>query len=139
MTLRAEAIPFYPKNEQKIFKLRKDAPEFTPKFNKINYFHTIIDGKREGFSIGFSDDGIKVYEGEYRNDMRNGTCKWYYPTGNISMVAYYQNDKKTGLCISYYKNGNLKSVGNYVENVKKNVWFYWNEYGVLSLIDKIKN
>jgi antitoxin component YwqK of YwqJK toxin-antitoxin module len=136
MQLRADALPFYPKTEKKTSRLRPEAPEFNSKVDRINYSHTIINGMREGFSIGFSDDGIKVFEGEYKNDKRHGPCRWYFPNGKINMVAYYQNDKKNGLCVTYYKNEKLKSVGIYKDNEKTSIWFYWDEHGVLISTNK---
>ena len=133
MQLRAEALPFYPKTQK---KLRYNAPEFKSKIDKINYSHTIINDMREGFSIGFSDDGIKVYEGEYKNDKRHGPCRWYFPNGKLNMVAYYIDDKKNGLCITYYKNEKLKCVGHYKDNNKISIWFYWDEHGVLTSTEK---
>ena len=45
------------------------------------------DGKREGFGRTVNNNGITLYEGEYKNDLREGFGVHHYRSGAVSYIA----------------------------------------------------
>lgn len=61
-------------------------------------------------------DGSIWTEAEYKNNMKNGILKVYYPSGQLAMHKFYINDKTEGFIIEYYKNGLVKSITPHQKN-----------------------
>ena len=72
---------------------------------RFKYVGGWANGKREGHGVCYFD-GIKVFEGEYKNNWRHGKgCVFYYKDGSKSFVGEYVNDKRHGKGIEYAKDG----------------------------------
>jgi len=54
------------------------------------------------------------FEGEYKNEEKNGEGKEYYCNGNAKFEGVYINDERHGIGKEYYCNGNV----NLKENMK---------------------
>lgn len=63
------------------------------------------DGKRDGVSTWYSEEGEKLKEFTYVNDELHGLANFYDSTGLI-VEGQYKRDKKDGLW-KYYKNGEI--------------------------------
>ena len=66
---------------------------------KINCETEIFDNKRNGFSIGFFENGKKQFEGYYRNDLKFGLWKFYFQNGKLQSETTYKDG---------YLDGNFK-------------------------------
>ena len=72
---------------------------------RVKYVGGWANGKREGHGICYMD-GIKVFEGEYKNNWRHGKgCEFYHKDSSKSFVGEYVNDKRHGKGIEYAKDG----------------------------------
>ena len=58
---------------------------------------------REGKGVFYSNNG-NIYEGEFKNDLQEGKGIWYYNDGGRN-EGDLKNGKKEGKGIYYYKNG----------------------------------
>lgn len=77
-----------------------------------------INKKREGHWKEYSQHGILLREGDYRNGLKTGRWKLYYETGELAIEETYFEGKKDGPFHSYYQSGRPISEGQY-ENGKR--------------------
>lgn len=63
-----------------------------------------------------------VISSNYVDNILNGSCKKYYPNGNIFEESNYINGKKSGLFIIYNDYGEVETLGNYVNGNKEGKW-----------------
>jgi antitoxin component YwqK of YwqJK toxin-antitoxin module len=85
--------------------------------------------------------GAKVEEGFYKDDLRDGVWKKYYPSGKLRSEITYVLGKPHGYYVTFYSNGGIEEQGNwideknvgefkrYYENGKVHQHFYFNEQG----------
>lgn len=69
---------------------------------KSNY----VNGKQNGVSQIFSENGLLIKDFLYKNDMLHGMSKYYNAVGQLLAEGAYRNDKKYGIW-KYYENGVL--------------------------------
>ena len=95
--------------------------------------------------VNYWENGHKVSEVQYFNEKRDGSCKYWYKTGQLMSSGLYKNGKMYGPFISYYENGQIQSQGNYNYNEsdiysrKDGVWKYYYENGKIESESIIKN
>ena len=97
------------------------------KYYNGKYEGEFKDNKREGKGKFYFNDG-DIYEGDYKNDMREGKGITYYKGLNDGdrYEGEYKNDKKEGQGTYYYSNGD-KFEGKWKNNiVEKRGIFYWS-------------
>lgn len=63
----------------------------------------------------------------YKNDLRNGLHKTYYPDGTIEREINFENDSVQGKNFSYYEDGKLKYEHNYRSTRSGNHFIGWNK------------
>ena len=83
-------------------------------------------GKKEGVYQLFSDEGIKLCEGYYEDNLKNGLWKDFRSRdGELSTSQVYKDDERHGLFQRYNLANKLSQQGNFVNNEKDGLW---NEY-----------
>lgn len=108
--------------------------------NKIKLYEgEILDGKRNGYGVGFRENGTIEYEGNWKDDhwhgfgivyneqgfkvfegnfvrgLKHGRGKEYYDTGELFCEAEYIDNIKIGKIREYYKEGPLQFEGELVK------------------------
>ncbi|MFA6922817.1 MAG: toxin-antitoxin system YwqK family antitoxin [Bacteroidales bacterium] len=122
-------------------------------------------GRKQGTWQFYSFDGTLIYQVEYVNDKRHGLatryhagtggvmeevnyfdglkdgeCKKYYATGQVSAEGSYKAGRKEGPWITYYSvNGEKKSEGNYVKGKMDGEWKFYNSKAILIASGTYKN
>ena len=66
------------------------------------------NGKLNGSSILYHENGQKKEESTFIDDKKNGYSKWWYENGNILREGKYKDDNQTGRWIIYNKDGSIK-------------------------------
>ncbi len=94
-------------------------------------------------TVSYSENGRKIAEGNYRNEkkdstwkyysdydgamlseenyssgLKNGTSETFYPNGSIAEVVNYRQGKKEGEWIQYFEDGKMKFKGEYADDEK---------------------
>lgn len=82
-----------------------------------------LDGKLEGPSISWHENGRKSRECTYRNGKAEGLSISWYENGNKSSECSYHNGKREGKSISWTEDG-VKWLECYYKNDLKNGWGY---------------
>ncbi len=101
-------------------------------------------GKLNGISSTYySADGRVKEEISYKNNIRDGASKWYYPKDiltldnvKVSVEYQYKNGVLEGPQKTFYKSGNLESIVNSVNNLEEGEYHSYFENGKDKIIGK---
>ncbi len=98
------------------------------------------EGERDGLTKQFySDTGKLRVSGNYKNGVRDGEFKAYYPNGNLQGEVTYKDGEMNGLKEDFYKNGNVWTRQEFKNNDLDGVYEVYYENGNPQLKAKIKN
>lgn len=78
-----------------------------------------VNGKREGVSKAFDENGRLFSKKTYINDYKEGKEFFFYANGSVKMEIDYKRDVKNGVEREFHENGEIKSEIEYVWGVKK--------------------
>ena len=84
------------------------------------------NGKRQGKWIKYYDNGVKQYEGFFKDDHPVDTMKRYNNNGTLLSVLIYSEDGVEAYAYIYYDNGYLASEGNYINQQKDGLWKFYS-------------
>ena len=73
------------------------------------YAAEYFNGKLDGMSRYWSEEGLLISESEYSHGKPHGIWKKYYVNQNIMLESHYFHGQKHGKEKWYYANGQLKS------------------------------
>lgn len=91
---------------------------------------TYNNGKLNGPSLTFYPESEKVAESiEYKNDLKEGDFKKYFPNGSIMTEGKYKNNQLEGNFILYFPNGKIQLKGKYKNGRQIGNWSYFDEDG----------
>ena len=88
-----------------------------------------LDGKRNGPWIGYHDNGVIKYTGQFLNGLEYGLFRYYNLSKNLVIELNYIDTGTISDAILYYKNGVIKSTGRYINRKKQSSWSYYDKYG----------
>jgi antitoxin component YwqK of YwqJK toxin-antitoxin module len=66
------------------------------KNGKLRLRWGMADGKMHGLVEEFNDKGIQVTSKLYKNGLRHGETRYYFPEGQLMKVVQYENDVEAG-------------------------------------------
>ena len=93
-------------------------------------------GKKQGPWIKKDQNGIKLYEGRFVDNVPVGVFRYYYPDGKLKTVStFYDNGHKVR-SVSYFKNGYIMARGNYVDEKKDSTWQFFGEFDGSLLLEE---
>ncbi len=99
---------------------QKDKPdEVKESFDRKNELRTETpykDGVRHGIQKTFYPDGKLYSEVNFTNGNMNGVMKIYFPNGNVKVEANYKDGLLDGITKLYYENGNVMREQQYEKN-----------------------
>ena len=88
------------------------------------------NGKKQGPWKKY-EKGVLVYEGQFVNDVPQGTFKYYYPNGKLKSVSEFVTGVSRVNVTTYHENGNVASKGTFINQQKDGQWQYFSEKNVL--------
>lgn len=91
----------------------------------------LVEGKKEGITRIYFDDGKLKEIRAYNNNFMNGKWYTYNQQGAIIAEAGYNNGKKDGIWKIRDDNGTLRVEMFYKDGEKKGIWRRWDEHGKL--------
>lgn len=83
------------------------------KNNILTELSTWKDGKKEGLSQRYSEQGLLEEQSAYRGGFLHGSRKHYFPDGALKQSCEYDRGMKTGIWKTYNPNGTLNSSETY--------------------------
>ncbi len=96
---------------------------------KQEYSAEYINGKLDGLSRRWSEDGYLISESVYSHGKLHGIWKKYYENGNTRYKAHYFHGQKHGEEIWYYENGHVKSEQSFHYGVSAGTIIRWHPDG----------
>jgi len=96
-------------------------------YQKEEFERIYLNGKKDGLSISWYENGQKADERNYRNGKQEGSGAYgeaglwisWHPNGQKHLEGNYRNGKKEGLWIDWYLNSQKSSEGNYRNGKEK--------------------
>ena len=101
---------------------------------------TFKDGERDGETKQFYNDTGKLrVAANYKNGVLDGKFKAYYPNGNLQGEVTYKNGEMNGEYKEYNENKNIRLSGSYKNNLQDGEWKSYLEDGTLESIVNYKD
>ena len=97
----------------------------------IEYEAEFVNGKLDGLSRVWLEDGTLISESEYSNDQPHGIWIKYHPIGSVKYKVRYEYGKKHGYERWFYENGQVKSEQKYFHGQPKKEITRWKPNGTL--------
>lgn len=119
-------------NDNSTTELSADKSVMLSQKEKGLYFGELdTANNRSGFGRTQTLKGKTVYDGEYKNDMKNGFGVSFFKTGRVSYVGNYCDDKCSGFGIEFRATDGSVTVADYAENTKEFVQARFDKNGKL--------
>ncbi len=132
----AHTTTFYenslPMAEGKYINQKKDSVwNFFSEFDgKLISQETYNKGELNGLSKTFYPESGNIAESiEYKNGLKQGDLKKYFPDGSIMTEGFYKNDLLDGDFTLYFPEGNIQLNGKYLNGRQIGNWQYFDEEG----------
>lgn len=87
---------------------------------------------RNGYGRTQTIKGQTIYEGEYKNDVKDGFGVSFFKTGKVSYVGNYSNDKYNGFGIEFRATDGSVTIAEYSDNSKEFVQAKFDKNGKLT-------
>ncbi len=95
--------------------------------------HNYKHGKRDGLYQEYTDTGIKIEEGNFKDNYKNGVWKAYDDeSGSLLSKTYYEAGVKHGSIIKYNEANKVSVEGTYKNGEKHGIWKHYNLSGQLT-------
>lgn len=94
---------------------KKETYSYTYNGEDLKCSCLFIDDKRHGQSLCYDSLGQLYLEENYRNDLRHGDFRIFFPDGTLNAKTSFEKGKVIGSAIEYYPNGSVKVYKYYIE------------------------
>jgi antitoxin component YwqK of YwqJK toxin-antitoxin module len=88
-------------------------------------------GKKQGHWIKLDENGKKMYEGNFVNNVPTGKFTYFYDNGLPWSIANFSQNGKVAHTQMFNAGGKLIGEGKYVSEKKDSVWKFYSEEGKL--------
>ena len=93
-------------------------------------------GKKQGPWVKMDTAGRKIYEGQFKNNIPQGTFKYYYPNGAVKAVSVFSEDGNTTTTTTYFQNGKKNAEGTYVNEKREGLWKFFSGFDETLVADE---
>ncbi len=101
---------------------------------------TFKNGERDGLTEQFYNDTGKLrVSANYKDGVLDGKFKAYYPNGNLQGEVIYKNGEMNGDFKEYHENKNIRLLGSYKNSLQDGEWKSYLEDGTLETIVNYKD
>jgi antitoxin component YwqK of YwqJK toxin-antitoxin module len=87
------------------------------------------DGIRSGLGMAWYENGIQEHEVNYKDGKKNGLESWWHENGYERTKINYKDDKQDGLESYWYENGQKHWESNTKDGNKDGLESWWHESG----------
>ncbi|MDR2963182.1 MAG: hypothetical protein LBU90_06100 [Bacteroidales bacterium] len=95
-----------------------------PKGDQINYVDA--NNKKQGLWIKRDAQGVKLYEGTFKNDVPVGEFKRFHPNGTVKQLMLYSSENPLEVAVqTFNEQGVLVAQGNFYNQKKHGAWQYF--------------
>ena len=82
-----------------------------------------------GKAIKFHDNGIKAYEGSFKDGKDHGVAQRWYKSGEKRSETNFKDGKLHGVVTTWYESGQKEWEGNYKDGIQHGAETRWYESG----------
>jgi antitoxin component YwqK of YwqJK toxin-antitoxin module len=120
-------IPFVGFGQSETILTRKSFDLLSNKGTETSPIYYYDSEPYTGIIISNSEDKLFVLEGNYKDGIQHGPCKWYWHSsdGRLHMEGNYKDGKSDGLFKLYYPDGKLDQEWNYKDGVYHGFWRWY--------------
>jgi uncharacterized protein len=96
----------------------------------------ISSGKMDGKAlsmVSYNPEGVKVAEGLYVDNKREGNWKYYNYFGALTATEQYAKGQLNGAVINYFSNGKVKDSVNYTDDEKDGYYVSYHISGKMNM------
>lgn len=97
-------------------EIKNDSEILTASGKYLYYGDLDESGNRHGKGRTITPDGLTAYEGEYRNNYKDGFGVGYYKTGSINYVGNWVENNRSGAGVGYRLSDNTMHAGRWLDN-----------------------
>ena len=117
---------------------------YTNYYDRVNdqqgYFEEYYkDGKLNGLSTWWHENGQKKNENHYKDGKLNGLSTWWYENGQKKNENHYKDGKLNGLSTWWYENGQKETENHYKDGKLNGLSILWYENGQKELENHYKD
>jgi antitoxin component YwqK of YwqJK toxin-antitoxin module len=84
-------------------------------------------GKKQGYWYKKDQNGKKIYEGRFQDNLPVGEFKYYYPDGAIKAVSILSKQGTCARTVIYFQNGKKNAEGFYLHEKRDSTWKFFSE------------
>ncbi len=84
-------------------------------------------GKKQGVSEKYHDNGKLAEVFHFQNDVKNGSWKQFYESGAKMATGQYKDGQLEGEVTYYYSSGKPRSRGNYHKGLMDGTWYFFGD------------
>jgi antitoxin component YwqK of YwqJK toxin-antitoxin module len=81
--------------------------------------YEVLNGKLNGFRNSWNEVGEQSFEGHYKNGMKEGTWRIWWPNRQLRSVSNYKNDQLNGIRKRWSMDGKFISEDMWIGNNKQ--------------------
>ena len=111
--------------------VKKDVERSYYQNGNLEYEAEFVNGKLDGISKVWLEDGTLFSVSQYSNDHPHGNWKKFHPNGKLMFELNYEYGQKHGYEKWYYENGTIKSEQDFDYGNAKSGIIRWNFDGTL--------
>ena len=97
--------------------------------NTVSHRSEYKQGIRHGMARSYYPNGQVADEVNWNHDKKDGPWKQFFEDGSIKLTATYKNDRLTGNFIAYYPDGKKEMEGNYTDDLPDGEWIHYDQDG----------
>lgn len=104
-------------NNLEVGSEQKNDTEVVTASGKYLYYGDLDEnGNRHGKGRTVTPDGLTAYEGEYKDNLKDGFGVGYYKTGSINYVGNWSENNRNGAGVGYRLSDGTMHAGRWLEN-----------------------
>lgn len=109
------------------------------KNGRIVYKLPIINGRENGWALGWYNTGEKLLERYYKDGKIEGVFKQWWPNGNYRYIFNYKNGLFNGIQTVFFSKNETRQKSNYLQGKEEGLQQTWDSSGQLISNYTIKN
>jgi len=105
----------------------KDGLKYHPETKQLYTGQTFCDRleKYKQTPPNYRSDMDRIFQGYYKEGLRDGLWTYMYYNDSRKRVGYYRNGKKDSLWTYYFMNDKKKCEGEYSNDIKEGTWTFY--------------
>jgi len=116
--------------------IEKDGLKYHPETKQLytgQTFSDILEKHKQKYKKippWYRSDMDGIFQGYYKEGLRDGLWTYKYYNYSRKRVGYYLNGKKDSLWIYYFNNDKKRREGKYSNDIKEGIWTFYRKFPI---------